>query len=381
MLFSLINDLLDTARLRSGQLTIECKPFRLLEPFEQATAICLPRAAEKGLAIKASFDPELHDVLVKSDPTRLWQVRPLNRRWVWGGVVPTHIPGREGVGESEPDQWAAEPTSQVLLNIAHNAVRFTSQGDIRISAKQLSRTHERVELELLVSDDGVGIAPDLHKTIFECGQNTALLQPASSSRPSFQLNSSAAGAGLGLYICEQLVTLLGGSISVTSTVGVGSTFTVRLSLQLHHESASPQPDETPKKPPQLCHFLLIEDNPLNIKVCSTLLVKMGHSVTVAEDGQQAVDAVAKGLTEHGKHAFDMALMDCEMPIMDGFEATRQIRKMERERNVQAALPIVALSVRALSPPARSRSPPPARTPSMSAATCAKPCCVPGLPPS
>lgn len=104
MLFSLINDLLDTARLRSGQLSIESKPFRLLEPLEQATAICLPRATEKGLAIKASFDPELRDVLVKSDATRLWQVRPFKEAvWVWGGVVPTHISGREGVGESEPD--------------------------------------------------------------------------------------------------------------------------------------------------------------------------------------------------------------------------------------------------------------------------------------
>jgi CheY-like chemotaxis protein len=111
---------------------------------------------------------------------------------------------------------------------------------------------------------------------------------------------------------------------------------------VHHET--PPPDEPPKPPP-LCHFLLIEDNPLNVKVCSTLLSKMGHSVTVAENGQLAVEAVAAGLSEQGTHAFDIALMDCEMPVMDGFEATRQIRMMERERNVLAELPIVALSVR------------------------------------
>jgi signal transduction histidine kinase len=77
--------LLDTARLRSGQLTVECKPFRLLDPIEQAAAICRPRAAEKGLAIKTSFDPELQDVLVKSDPTRLWQVRSFPRL-LWLGM-------------------------------------------------------------------------------------------------------------------------------------------------------------------------------------------------------------------------------------------------------------------------------------------------------
>jgi CheY-like chemotaxis protein len=265
----------------------------------------------------------------------------------------------------------------VLFNVLHNAVQFTDEGDIRISAKQLSRTHDRVQLELQVSDDGVGIAPDMHRAIFGCGRSKDLIKSGSSSQPCFELSATAGGAGLGLYISEQLVTLLGGTISVESTVGVGTTFTVRLSLQVHHESISPRPDEAPKKPPPLCHFLLVEDNPLNIKVCSTLLAKMGHSVTVAENGLLAVEAVAKGLDEQGRHAFDMALMDCEMPIMDGFEATRQIREMERKRSVQAQLPIVALSVRPPSAAPQAQPVAPLK-PSLPAAVCDELSCVPCL---
>jgi CheY-like chemotaxis protein len=242
--------------------------------------------------------------------------------------------------------------SQVLANVVNNAVKFTESGEVRVQARARHLGTGGVLLELAVRDSGIGIAPEVQRTLFE---------------PFTQADSSTTrrygGTGLGLAISRRLVEMMGGAIDVESEKGRGSTFrfSVRLGLPPGHapvvespgaltgdaaESApaasasgtptplEPSPDEEDDATARL---LLVEDNPMNQRVVTLMSERLGYRVDIVTDGRAALQRVADGAE------YDLILMDCHLPELDGFEATRQIRQIEAEG---AHIPIIALTASA-----------------------------------
>ncbi len=256
----------------------------------------LARSAEtKGLALFAVIDPEVPAV-VRSDPGRV---------------------------------------RQVLTNLIGNAIKFTHAGDIlvRVTQEAIAGSAETI-IRFEVSDSGDGVAPDKLATVFQ---------------PFVQADTSTSrrygGTGLGLAISSQLVSLMGGACGVSSQLGVGSifAFTIRVQVRPEQLDATPQP-ETPVPPPSAVatfaavpaqgRVLLAEDNLINQKVAVAMLSGAGYEVDTVPDGAAAVRAVQS-------HTYDAVLMDCQMPEMNGFEATAAIRSHERGSGRRT--PIIALT--------------------------------------
>lgn len=291
-LLPIINDILDLAKMEAGKLRLERKPFSLAVLSTQIAALFEKRAHAKGLRFLAEIPPSLPENAI-GDANRL---------------------------------------RQILSNLLDNAVKFTEQGDVifRVSIEQESP--DQVGVRFTVSDTGIGIAGEQLDRIFE-----------SFTQGDGSASRKYGGTGLGLAISKHLVELLGGHIAVTSTPGEGSTFWFGIGLE---KSARPAPEEirvsapTPLSNPgglRSLRVLIAEDNELNKKLSLRLLGKLGIEAEAVSDGRQAVDAVSK-------KAFDMILMDCQMPEMDGFEATAIIR--EKERNHRHT-PICALTANAM----------------------------------
>jgi CheY-like chemotaxis protein len=203
---------------------------------------------------------------------------------------------------------------QVLGNLVSNGIKFTKAGGVTVSVDVLEREGDTVVLELVVADTGIGVRPDIAGTIFD---------------PFVQADSSITrrygGTGLGLAIARRLAELMGGSIRVESTEGVGSQFSVRLPFVIADESVPASSDPSPMPLPLWSgpplKVLLAEDNPTNKELCAELLTKMGHDVTAVEHGQEVLDALERA-------PFDLVLMDIQMPIMDGEEALARLRARE-----------------------------------------------------
>uniref|UniRef100_A0A7S3W200 histidine kinase n=1 Tax=Emiliania huxleyi TaxID=2903 RepID=A0A7S3W200_EMIHU len=308
LLLNLINDLLDTARLRSGQLSLEPCHFELLPTVRESVDVLRHRASEKGLRFICEMDPALEGVRVHSDPTRL---------------------------------------SQVLLNLLWNAIKFTAAGEVRLTASQVSRSDEACGVRIEVSDTGIGIAGDMQEAVFECGRSIgrksltsrlssldisgrSSMSERAPSSPRTPTGSSPGipGAGLGLYISRQLVVLLGGTLALSSELAVGTSVSLELTLPIatsgEEEPARPPSARSPQSPLPRFSVLLVEDNDFNVEVCKQLLEHMGQRVSVAMDGRDAVGAVVSSLAD-GAHEFDVILMDCDMPVMNGFEACAAFR--------------------------------------------------------
>jgi CheY-like chemotaxis protein/anti-sigma regulatory factor (Ser/Thr protein kinase) len=226
---------------------------------------------------------------------------------------------------------------QMLTNLVGNAIKFTRRGQVivRTDIEQLAEP-DRIGLHVAVCDTGIGIPPERQQAIFEPFE-----QADGSSTRRF------GGTGLGLAIASRLVEMMGGRISVESEPGTGSTFHVVVPFDAvesatNHSATPPQPPPAgpglSPRPPRALRVLLVEDNPLNQRVACALLEKHGHSVTVAEDGRAAVELT-------GREPFDLALMDVEMPEMNGIEAVAAIRR--RESATGAYLPIIAMTAHAL----------------------------------
>ncbi|MEN3000753.1 MAG: ATP-binding protein [Armatimonadota bacterium] len=282
-LLGLLNDILDLSKIEAGKMHIESLPVALGELVHDTVRLFRARAESKGLRLNVHIAPETPPA-VMGDPVRL---------------------------------------RQILANFISNAIKFTEQGEVAVMVEP-SRNYPH-GIWLAVRDTGIGIPPDRLASIFE---------------PFTQADSSTTrkygGTGLGLTICKRLAELMGGQIGVESQPGVGSTFYVDLPLppaETPHAQESEQAAALPDIPAGK-RILLVEDNAVNRKVALHLLSKLQLEVEIATNGLEAVQKASA-------NAYDLILMDCQMPEMDGYEATRQLRT----RGV--AIPIVALTANAL----------------------------------
>jgi CheY-like chemotaxis protein len=230
--------------------------------------------------------------------------------------VPLYVEGDEGLIE------------QILANLIGNALKFTHKGSITLNIECLKKGPDGAELHFQVIDTGIGISKEKQVTIFE-----KFTQADGSAKRMY------GGTGLGLAICKQLVELLEGTIGLISSKGRGSTFFFSLTLpQANHPAKQEMP--TPNTTPAVregVKVLLVEDNKVNQKVAIAILRKAGCQVEAVENGQDAIQRVAKIV-------YDIVLMDCQMPVMDGFEATARIREMG---GAKSKTPIIAITAHAM----------------------------------
>ncbi len=284
-LLVIVNDLLDFSKAEAGELHLEEIPVDIHKLVGQSSHIFSSKIQENNLAVRCEIDPTVPRYVV-GDPTRI---------------------------------------QQILQNLISNAIKFTQIGEIAIS---LSLAHNK-QLHFSVSDTGLGIPREKSEKLFK-----AFSQVNASTTREY------GGSGLGLTICKQLVSLMEGEIGFTSQAGTGSTFWFKLPLVTAEppKEASTLTNEISQ--PTLS-ILVAEDNAVNQKVVGGMLKKLGHSYKFADHGKQALDFI------HQEHDdFDVILMDCEMPVMDGFEAAREIREYETHANA-AALPIIAVTAHAI----------------------------------
>jgi len=294
-LMILINDTLDLSKIEADHMELADETFSLRELIRQSMPVHRVRADAKEVAFSCQVADDVPDTLI-GDPTRL---------------------------------------IQIINNLVGNALKFTDHGevDLRITAEQ--HDAERCRLRFDVRDTGVGIAPEHLDRIFE-----TFAQGDSSTTKRF------GGTGLGLTISRRLVEMMDGRLWVDSQPDVGSTFhfTARFTLGDPSTIAKPRPATAASpapaedRAPRSLDVLLVEDSPINQKVAVHLLERLGHRVALACDGKQAVQA-----TED--MAFDVVLMDVQMPEMDGLEATRLIR--EREARSGGHVPIIAMTAHAM----------------------------------
>jgi CheY-like chemotaxis protein len=343
-LLHLVNDILDLSKLDSGKMEIESIPFSLNQVIRDTLVPLQFQAEEKRLALSWSCDIGSEDLLL-GDPSRM---------------------------------------RQILTNLLGNSLKFTQKGRVSLEVRgKPDKTGRSVDVRLAVQDTGIGISKEAINKLFN---------------PFSQADASTArmygGTGLGLTICRDLTRLMGGEISLESTMGEGTTVTCKIpfdlckpvsdtrrpSVQLEYRpktqelqeiryaarpitqdtipvrrSSAEEPENTSPKPPIASSdstatipkilILIVDDNPVNRKVNSLFMKRFGHDVALACDGQEACDYLSKN---SGKPRPTMVFMDCMMPVVDGYEATRRIRNdAEMFDDETRALPIVALTASAL----------------------------------
>jgi PAS domain S-box-containing protein len=283
-LASIIGDVLDLARIEAGRLQLEVEDFDLHELVHQIARGQQAQAVAKGLAFEAALMPGLP-------------------RWVYGDALRLR---------------------QVMLNLLGNAIKFTETGVVRLHVSAARAGWVRVE----VQDSGPGIAEAALERLF-----TPFEQGEAST------SSRQGGTGLGLSICRELAGLMGGEVGVNSTLGQGSRFWAELPLSERHEATRSADGVAgaPALPLQGVQVLVVEDNPVNMLIASETLKRWGAEVHEAEDGAQALARLAPG------HGIDVVLMDVNMPVLGGVQATEALRAAEHTRS----LPIIALTAAAL----------------------------------
>jgi PAS domain S-box-containing protein len=291
-LLQIIDDILDFSKIEAGKLALEREPFGLRNQIEGLVHTMSGQARDRSLRLETSVADDVPDWLA-GDPLRL---------------------------------------RQILVNLVGNAIKFTAQGEVAVGVDLEEQNGEDAILHFVVRDTGIGIPEEKQRLIFK-----AFSQADGSTTRRF------GGTGLGLTISSQLVELMGGRIWVDSVEGEGSRFhfTARFELteEVPEESAVPVADKAKSAVPRRSlRLLLTEDNEFNQKVAIGLLEREGHVVTVAGDGRQALELLEK-------EDFDAVLMDVQMPVMDGLEATTAIRRRETETGRR--VPIIGLTAYAM----------------------------------
>ena len=297
-LLTIINDILDFSKIEAGKLTFEMLDFDLTETVKGAMDLLAEAARAKGIAMGCEIEPGI-PLALRGDPGRL---------------------------------------RQILLNLLNNALKFTHEGGVRLRARKVDEIETYVTLHFEVIDTGIGIDPEVQEKLFQ-----SFTQADSSTTRKY------GGTGLGLAISRRLVELMAGSIGFSSTPGQGSTFwftvivekqsggttTRRLASQARQEMAAAQaPADTAFR--RRIRILLAEDNPVNQKVAVQQLRKLGFHADVVANGIEVLEAM-------GRIRYDVILMDCQMPDLDGYEATRRIRSGTITPDVR----IIALTANAM----------------------------------
>lgn len=301
-LLSIINDILDLSKVEAGRIELEKVPCSPHELMMDVVALMQVRADAKGLQLAAKHDGPV-PAEIETDPTRL---------------------------------------RQILINIVGNAIKFTEVGSVRLLMKLDTTADNRPCVQIDVIDTGIGLTEAQIENLF-----TPFAQADSSTSRKF------GGTGLGLTISKRMAELFGGDITVTSTIGEGSTFSVTIGVDDNSlanliapakaqspESLEEKKTEQPSGLPQNCRILLAEDGPDNRRLISLILKQAGAQVDIAQNGQIAFE---KATTAHNAgQPYDVVVMDMQMPVMDGYQATSQLRANDYPH------PIVALTAHAMS---------------------------------
>ncbi len=296
-LLRLINDILDISKLEAGKYNLREENFDIKAVIEETVAAQIPLARDKGLELDCTFGSDLPAV-VKGDGQRI---------------------------------------QQVLNCLLSNAIKFTNDGGVRVKVAHLDDTVDTIKLRIAVVDSGIGIAEsDRNKLFVRFSQ-----VDASDTR-------KYGGSGLGLVITKQIVELMGGSISVQSKEGLGSTFIVEVPLKLIKPAESSEDAANAQEEDAAvfslaghsrARILVAEDEPVNQQVIGKLLGMAGYSYDIAENGEKAVELFKQ-------KEYQVALFDVQMPVMDGLAATQEIRAIELQEN-KKRLPIIAVTARAM----------------------------------
>ncbi len=304
-LLGIINDILDFSKIESGHMVLEELDFDMRELVQAAVGLFVQEAQDRGLKLLAELAPPQVALWVRGDPLRL---------------------------------------RQVLTNLISNAIKFTEQGEVLVSVRITDVSAAGARISLSVSDTGMGIAPEAHQKIFE-----------HFSQADESTTRQYGGTGLGLAICKRLVELMGGSIRVESALGKGAKFQVDVvlpvtgdSATLLHEAlhgirrqaASPPAGGTvvaavaPRRAVLTGRVLVAEDNPVNQRLVKAMLGRLGVDADSANNGAEAVAML-------NERRYDAVLMDCQMPVMDGYQATTEIRRSQSA--AMRHVPIIALT--------------------------------------
>ncbi|MBU1333093.1 MAG: response regulator [Gammaproteobacteria bacterium] len=286
-LLKVINDILDFSRIERGALELERIAFNLAELIQSSALVFQHSAQQRALSLEVDLQPGLELVEVQGDPTRI---------------------------------------RQILVNLIGNALKFTETGGIRLETRWQALDEDVLWFTCAVHDSGIGISPERLEHMFDA------FQQADNS-----ISRRYGGTGLGLPIARTLAERMGGTLVAESEEGRGSIFTLEIPLPFSRQpkaTALNSPDEG--KNGQGQHVLLVEDNPVNQTVIEAMLRSLGYQVSLVGDGAQAVHLVSQ-------QPFDAVLMDCRLPVMDGYQATRQIRQQPG----WAQTPIIALTANAL----------------------------------
>ncbi|MGE8151024.1 ATP-binding protein [Pseudomonas vancouverensis] len=287
-LLKVINDILDFSRIERSELELEHIPFNLADLIGSCAQSFQHSAAQRKLELQSKIPEDMRALQVKGDPTRI---------------------------------------RQILVNLLGNALKFTEQGRVTIEAQWQSLDHELLWFTCSVRDSGIGIPAPSLELMFNA------FQQADSS-----ISRRYGGTGLGLPIARTLAERMGGTLRAQSEEGRGSVFTLEIPLAVEQQVVPVAPARAPSSQSggEGRNVLLVEDNPVNQTVIEAMLRSLGFKVSVAADGAQAVRS-AESLI------FEAILMDCRLPVLDGYEATRQIRQLPGCSD----LPIIALTANAL----------------------------------
>ena len=285
-LLTILNDILDLSKIEAGKLDLETIPFDLREIMHDLVTLHALKAEQKGIELRSDVDARVPPALI-GDPTRI---------------------------------------RQILLNLVSNALKFTSEGSVSINASVQSQDQDSAVIRIEVQDTGIGIDEAVRDKLFN-----AFTQADGSTTRKY------GGTGLGLAIVRQLVEIMRGELGIDGAPGEGSTFWFTLPLAISHEALKTARTMQPSQIQDKLHgrILLVEDNPINQMVARKMLEKIGVETELADDGQAALDLLYE-------HDFDAVLMDCQMPVLDGFNATRRLREWEQQQG-RDPLPVIAMT--------------------------------------